>query len=48
MIFAEHVKIDLDFNMFKRDSAFSYNDNLVPTGGKNMIFHFAGRIAYSF
>jgi len=48
LVFAEHANIDLDFNAFRPDSAFSYNDHILPTGNKDMIFHFAGRLTYSF
>ena len=48
MFLADHAKIDLDLNAFKPGSAFSYDDHILPTGVKDMIFHFAGRITYVF
>ena len=43
-----HAKVDLDLNAFRPARAFSYDDHTVPTAGKNHIFHFAGRLTYSF
>ena len=48
MIYAGHAKIDLDINVFQPGRAFSYDDQTVPTATKNMIYHFAGRLTYSF
>ncbi len=48
IVFAEHAKIDLDFNAFKPGLAFSYNDHIIPNGKTDMIYHFAGRLTYSF
>ena len=45
---AGHANVDLDFNAFQPARAFSYDDQTVPTGRKDMIFHFAGRLTYSF
>ncbi len=43
-----HAKLDLDFNAFDPSEAFSYDDHTTSTGEKNLIFHFAGRLTYSF
>lgn len=48
MVFAEHAKIDLDFNAFKPDLAFSYSDHITPPAKRDTIYHLAGRITYSF
>ena len=48
MLYAGHAKIDLDINAFRPGRAFSYDDQTVPTGNKDMIIHFAGRLTYSF
>jgi len=48
MLFAEHANIDFDFNLFRPGMAFSYNDHVLPTGSKDLILHFAGRLTYSF
>jgi len=48
MLFADHAKIDLDLNAFRPANAFSYDDQTLPTGRKDLIFHVAGRIIYSF
>ena len=48
MLYAGHAKIDLDINAFQPGRAFSYDDQTVPTGNKDMIYHFAGRLTYSF
>ena len=48
IVFAEHAKIDLDLNAFKPGLAFSYNDHIIPNGKRDMIYHFAGRLTYSF
>jgi len=48
MYLAEHAKIDLDLNIFKPGDAFSYSDHVLPTGRKDMIYQFAGRITYDF
>jgi len=48
MLYAGHAKIDLDINAFLPGRAFSYDDQTVPTGNKDMIIHFAGRLTYSF
>ena len=48
MLYAGHAKIDLDINAFKPGRAFSYDDHTAPTGNKNIIYHFAGRLTYSF
>ena len=48
MLYAGHAKIDLDINAFLPGRAFSYDDQTVPTGKKDMIIHFAGRLTYSF
>ena len=45
---AGHANLDLDLNVFQPAGAFSYNDHTVPTGRKDMILHFAGRLTYSF
>ncbi|MBC8260044.1 MAG: hypothetical protein H8E38_13600 [SAR324 cluster bacterium] len=45
---ASHAKLDLDFNAFQPGSAFSYDDHTAPTARTDMIFHFAGRLIYSF
>jgi len=43
-----HAELDLDINAFAPSEAFSYNDHSASTGEKNLIFHFAGRLTYSF
>ena len=43
-----HAQLDLDFNAFDPSEAFSYDDHTASTGEKNLIFHFAGRLTYSF
>ena len=43
-----HAKLDLDFNVFVPGNAFSYDDHTAPAGRKDLIFHFAGRLMYSF
>jgi len=48
MVYAGHAKIDVDFNAFKPARGFSYDDHTVPSGNIDMIFHFAGRLTYSF
>ncbi len=45
---AGHANLDLDLNVFQPARAFSYNDHTVPTGRKDLILHFAGRLTYSF
>ena len=48
MLYAGHAKIDLDINAFQPGRAFSYDDQTLPSGNKDMIYHFAGRLTYSF
>ena len=48
MLYSGHAKIDLDINVFKPGRAFSYDDQTVPNTTKDMIYHFAGRLTYSF
>ena len=48
MVYAGHAKIDLDFNAFQPAGGFSYDDQTVPSGKKDMIIHLAGRLTYSF
>ena len=48
MVYAGHAKIDVDFNAFQPARGFSYDDHTVPSGNIDMIFHFAGRLTYSF
>ena len=43
-----HAELDLDFNAFLPSEAFSYEDHTASGGDKNLIFHFAGRLTYSF
>ena len=43
-----HAELDLDFNLFLPLEAFSYNDHTASIGEKHLIFHFAGRLTYSF
>jgi len=45
---AGHANLDLDLNAFLPAGAFSYNIHTLPTGRKDMILHFAGRLTYSF
>ena len=48
MLYSGYAKIDLDINLFQPGRAFSYDDQTVPTATKDMIYHFAGRLTYSF
>ena len=48
MLYSGYAKIDLDINVFKPGRAFSYDDQTVPTATKDIIYHFAGRLTYSF
>jgi len=43
-----HAELDLDFNAFLPSGAFSYDDHTASSGEKHLIFHFAGRLTYSF
>ena len=43
-----HAELDLDFNAFVPSGAFSYDDHTASSGEKHLIFHFAGRLTYSF
>ena len=48
ILFAGYAKIDLDINAFLPGKAFSYDDQTVPAVDGNIIYHFAGRLSYSF
>lgn len=48
ILFAGYAKIDLDINAFLPGKAFSYDDQTVPAVDENIIYHFAGRLSYSF
>ncbi len=48
MKIVNHAQLDLDINAFDPSGAFSYDDHTASTGEKNLIFHFAGRLTYSF
>ena len=48
ILFAGYAKIDLDINAFLPGKAFSYDDQTVPAVNENIIYHFAGRLTYSF
>ena len=43
-----HAELDLDINAFAPSRAFSYDDHTASSGVKSVIFHFAGRLTYSF
>ena len=43
-----HAELDLDINTFLPSGAFSYDDHTASSGEKHLIFHFAGRLTYSF
>ncbi len=43
-----HAELDIDINAFVPEGAFSYDDHTPSSGEKNLIFHFAGRLTYSF
>ena len=48
ILYAGHAKIDIDLNAFKPGRAFSYDDHTLPAGNTALIYHFAGRLIYSF